>query len=365
MKKQEYPVDLIEMLRMTAPGTALREGLDNVLRAGTGGLVVIGDEEAVLPLTRGGFHINADYSPAHLYELAKMDGAIILSADGSKILSANVHLNPDPQTPSSETGIRHRSAEQTARQTGALVISISQRRRIITLYKGSMRYVLREPNALLNTANQAIETLDKYKGVLDNALVRLSSGEFDNLVNLADVLQVIQRTEMLKRVESELTLYIVELGVESRLIKMQLDELVSGVDEEKRLTLRDYLVHEGDPEEWEEHVERAMQRLSRLNSDDLLEGERVAHILGYDMSREKQSRQLLMPKGYRLLNKIPRLPGSVVENIIDHFGDWQQFLYADIDELDEVAGIGPIRAQQIVTGLERLRAQIMTESIRR
>lgn len=364
MKKPETGEVLMEMLRSTAPGTALREGLDNVLRAGTGGLIVIGDEESVLPLTRGGFDLDAEYTPAHLYELAKMDGAIILSSNLDRILSANVHLNPDPQTPSSETGIRHRTAEQTARQTGALVISISQRRRIITLYKGATRYILREPNALLNTANQAIETLDKYRGVLDDALIRLSAGELDNLVNLADVIQVLQRTEMLKRVEKELTLYIVELGVESRLIRMQLDELVSGVDDENYLTLRDYMVFE-EEDAWQEAIERALGRLSRLSMDDLLEGERIAGILGYDMAREKKARHFLIPRGYRLLGKIPRLPTSVVDNIIDHFGEWQAILDADIDELDEVTGIGPARAQQIVTGLDRLRAQIVSESIRR
>ena len=192
---------LMDILEMTAPGTALREGLENVLRANTGGLIVIGDFAKIKPIMKGGFAIDTEYSPAHLYELAKMDGAIIVSQDLKRISCANTHLMPDANIPSSETGIRHRTAEQTARQTGALVICISQRRHVISLYKGSFKYILKDVSVLLNTANQALGTLEKYKDVLEEALLRLSVQEFDNVVTLPDVLQVIQRAEMFKRVE--------------------------------------------------------------------------------------------------------------------------------------------------------------------
>lgn len=212
---------LMDVLKKTAPGTALREGLDNVLRANTGGLIVIGDPAKIKPLTKGGFDIDTDYSPAHLYELAKMDGAILISPDVKRIISANTHLMPDPDVPSSETGIRHRTAEQTARQTGALVICISQRRRVITLYKGTSKYVLKDVSVLLNTANQALGTLEKYKDVLEEAVLRLSVQEFDNVVTLPDVLTVVQRAELFKRVEQMLRLYLTELGDESTLIRMR------------------------------------------------------------------------------------------------------------------------------------------------
>ena len=202
------------IIKKTAPGTALRQGLDNVLKANTGGLIVIGDEEVLKEVSIGGFKIDAPYTPAHLYELAKMDGAILLQPDNYRIMAANVHLVPDSRVPSKETGIRHRSAEQIARQTNALVISISQRRNVISLYKGDIKVVLAEPSQILIIANQALQTLDKYCSVLSIALKRLSVSEFDGVVLLMDILQAIQRAELVARIEQEIRYYIIQLGVE-------------------------------------------------------------------------------------------------------------------------------------------------------
>ncbi|MFP5527281.1 DNA integrity scanning diadenylate cyclase DisA [Peptococcus simiae] len=361
MTKQSNISEILEMVRMTAPGTRLREGLDNVLRANTGGLIIVGDYDKVSALAEGGFHINAPYTPAHLYELAKMDGAILLSKDCTKIFSANCHLNPDPGTPSSETGIRHRTAEQTARQTGELVISISQRRQLITLYRGSQRYVLRESASLLNTATQAIEALEKYKNALDEAFVRLSLEEFDDMVSLADVVQVVQRAEMLKRVDNELTLYIAELGTEGRLVSMQAEELMSNVDLDERMALRDYLVFDDESPEADQ-VSTALDKLGRLSSEDLLDGDRLAGILGYTGYSDKERRNQLYSRGYRMLHKIPRLPSSIIDNVVETFLNLNRITKASIDDLDEVEGIGPARAQQISTGLDRLRTQTIMDS---
>ncbi|MGM0472314.1 MAG: DNA integrity scanning diadenylate cyclase DisA, partial [Bacillota bacterium] len=121
-----------EVLEFLAPGTKFREGLENILRANTGGLIVVGDDEEVLGIVDGGFNINSELTSTRLYELAKMDGAIVLSSDCERILCANVQLVPDPSISSMETGTRHRAAERVAKQTGKLVISISQRRDIIS-----------------------------------------------------------------------------------------------------------------------------------------------------------------------------------------------------------------------------------------
>lgn len=172
---------------MIAPGTPLREGLDNVLGAKTGALIVIGYDEGVREIVDGGFHIDCPFTPAYLYELAKMDGAIILSNDGKRILYANAQLVPDSAIPSTETGIRHRTAQRTARQTGKLVVSISQRRNIITLYKGNFRYALKDMGVILTKANQAIQTLEKYKSVLDQTTTNLTALEFEELVTLSEV----------------------------------------------------------------------------------------------------------------------------------------------------------------------------------
>lgn len=353
--------ELMEMLKCTAPGTYLREGLDNVLRANTGALIVLGHKDSVLPLTSGGFDIDTQYSPAKLYELAKMDGAIILSDDAQRIISANTHLNPDRDIPSGETGIRHRTAEQTARQTDHLVICISQRRQIITLYKGNIKYALRDSTRLLNTANQAIQTLERYRLSLERALLRLSLGEFDYTVNLSDVVQVIQRAEMFNRVSEELTLYITELGTESRMVRMQSEELISDVEDEERLTIRDYIVFDKEKEDLNEALDRVLEELHNCNNEEILDRENISRILGYENLSQDGHRRFLMPPGFRILYKIPRLPSNVIENLIDHFADFKAINLATLEELDEVDGVGPVRAKQILRGLERLRAQILAD----
>jgi len=228
------------VLKLVAPGTPLREGLDNIFRAKTGALIVIGYSKEMMEIVDGGFSINCEFTPAHLYELAKMDGAIILSQDMKRILFANTQLVPDSSIPTAETGTRHRTAERVARQTGHLVIAISQRRNVITLYQGNFRYILRDISVILSKANQAIQTLEKYKAVLDQALTNLSALEFEEMVTLQDVAMVIHRIEMVLRIKAEIDQYINELGTEGRLISMQLEELVANVEKEAYLLLKDY-----------------------------------------------------------------------------------------------------------------------------
>ncbi len=352
---------LLEILEMTAPGTALREGLENVLRANTGGLIVIGDPAKIKPLMNGGFNIDTAYSPAHLYELAKMDGAIIVSDDCKRIVSANVHLMPDANVPSSETGIRHRTSEQTARQTGALVICISQRRHVISLYKGSFKYVLKDVSVLLNTANQALGTLEKYKDVLEEALLRLSVQEFDNIVTLPDVLIVVQRAEMFKRIDKMLRLYLTELGDESQLLRMQADELANNVDEDELLTIRDYMIRDKKKDDFEQ-IDEYFKRLAKLDDEQLYDLDAVARALNLGELIENDKRIQLEPRGYRVLHKIPRLPNNVVDNLVEAFGNLQSILVATNNELDDVEAVGPARIRQIKLGLERIRAQILTDS---
>ena len=278
-----------------------------------------------------------------------------------RIISANTHLMPDPDVPSSEPGIRHRTAEQTARQTGALVICISQRRRVITLYKGTSKYVLKDVSVLLNTANQALGTLEKYKDVLEEAVLRLSVQEFDNVVTLPDVLTVVQRAELFKRVEQMLRLYLTELGDESTLIRMQAEELSSNVEAEERLTIRDYMIR--DPEKTDkEQVDDYLERLARFDSEQLWDLDLIARSLGLNEFHDKDKRVFLECRGYRVLHKIPRLPNSVIENMVEAFGDFQSILLASNNELDDVEGIGPARVNQITLGLERIRSQIITDS---
>ena len=231
-----------ELLRLIAPGTPIRDGIENILRAKTGALLLITDNNDVIKeIVDGGFTINEDYTSSKLYELAKMDGAIILSGDLKKILFANAQLIPSREIETRETGTRHRTAERTAKQTGELVISISQRRNIITIFKGNFRYILEDTNAVLNKANQGIQTLERYKKVFDSRLSILNEYEFNDIVTLKNVIDVIQRAEMVMRIADEIQRQIYELGNDGRLVKMQLDELIGGLEKEELLIIKDYM----------------------------------------------------------------------------------------------------------------------------
>ncbi|MFZ5353625.1 MAG: DNA integrity scanning diadenylate cyclase DisA [Bacillota bacterium] len=356
MKNESLRDDvLLNCLKMLAPGTPIREGLENVLKAKTGGLIIIGDSPEVMSIVDGGFYINSDFSPAYLYELAKMDGAIVLSKDAKKILLANTQLIPDPSIPSSETGIRHRTAERVSRQTGELVISISQRRNIITLYKGYIKYVLKDISIILSKANQALQTLTKYKSVLDKTLVNLGALEYEDMATVQDVAQAIQKTEIVVRIINEVEKYINELGIEGRLVSMQLEELVAGIKEEEQLLVRDYV-----PKEEERNYKEIIRNLRNLSSDELLELASIARILGLGANINTLDLPI-SSRGFRLLNKIPRLPMNIIENLVDNFQKFQRIIAASTEELDDVEGIGEVRARMIKDSLKRIYEQIKTE----
>lgn len=343
--------DVLEYLKKISPGTALRDGLENIVRAKTGALIVVSDSEEVMKIVDGGFSINSEFNPANIYELAKMDGAIVLSEDGKRILYANAQLVPESNISSKETGTRHRTAERVAKQTGKFIISISERRNIITLYKGNTKYVLKDVNEILNKANQAIQTLEKYKVVLNQAMSNLSALEFEDLVTVFDVTKVLQRTEMVMRVVIEVEKYIIELGNEGRLIEMQLDELTGSAEEDGINVIRDYYIHSEDRDH-----EDVNNEIRKLTPDDLLELTIIARILGFDNGADSLDEQVY-PKGYRILNKIPRIPFAVLENVIEEFDTLQGILKASLRELDDVEGIGEIRARSIKDGLRRFQEQ--------
>lgn len=346
--------DRLEVLALVAPGTALREGLDAILHARAGALIVHGDSGAVNDVVRGGFAVDVPYSPSALFQLAKLDGAIILSQDGRRIVRANAELVPDPSIPTAETGMRHRAAERVARQTGELVITISERRRVVTLYRGAIRYALGDLEFILNKAGQALETLEKYRAAHAQAAANLSALEFEDLATLADAARVAQRAEMVLRIGDEIGRYLAELGEEGRLVRLQQDELSAGLGEEGRLVVRDYARAGGpDPDEvWE--------GLAGWKAAELLDLGALSRALGYGGTPAAMDTPVT-PRGYRILSKIPRLPPGVVTNLVAHFGSLPAILRATTDELDTVEGIGEARARAIKDGLRRLRDQVLFE----
>lgn len=346
---------IIQSVRALAPGTALREALDNILRAKTGALIVVDSSPQVMEIAEGGFEINSEFRPSALYELAKMDGAIILTADAQRILKANVHLVPDPAIPSQETGIRHRVAERVARQTGAMVIAISQRRDMITLYQGNAKYVLRDIGFVLSKANQAVQTLEKHRALLDKSLANLSLLEFQDAVTVGDLTRVIYRLEAVRRIADEIELYIHQLGSEGRLVKSQWADLCDGVEEEELLLIKDYYLAQGD--RTPEQVAKAIHQASQDEPLDLVG---IARLLGYG-SNVSCLDVNVTPRGYRLMRKLPRLPIPVVENLVTAFGSFPQIMRATVEQLDAVEGIGEVRARSIKEGLSRLREQLFVD----
>lgn len=356
MGREDEKIEVMsKLLQMVAPGTAFRDGLENVLRAKTGGLIVVGYSPDLLEIVDGGFSINCEFTPNHLYELAKMDGAIILSEDIKRILYANTQLIPDSSIGSIETGIRHRTAERVAKQTGKLVVSISQRRNVITLYQGTLRYALKDIGVILTKANQAIQTLEKYKTVLDQAMVNLGASEFEEVVTLHDVCSVLQRIEMVLRIKGEIKRYINELGTEGRLISMQMEELAGNTEYELHLLMKDY---SRDPSE--ERIKETRMSFKRLGSEEVLNHGEMARLLGYPYSNSAMEEQL-SPRGYRVLSKIPRLPSIIITNLVERFGYLPHIMMATIEELDEVDGIGEVRARAIKEGLKRIQDQVFID----
>lgn len=341
-----YPAELRAALAQVAPGRPVRDGIDRILQAGMGGLVVVGDGPSVLNICSGGFLLDAAFSPQRLSELAKMDGALILAADGSRIARANVHLVPDSSVHTSETGTRHRTAERVARSLNVPVVAVSHRMNTITVYVGDHKHEIEPVPRLINRANQAISTLERYRTRLDTDAAALSTLEIEDLVTIRDVINVVQVLEGVERIAEELERYIVELGDEGRLVRLQLVELVGGVQHDRRHIVRDY---RGDDKTVP--LDQVLDDLSSLTTEDLIDPSEVAHAMRLPTTAVDAS---IAPRGYRMLAKIPRLPDQVIQNIISRFGNLQKIMRATIDDLDDVEGVGAMRAKSIKEGLSRL-----------
>ncbi len=340
---------LLAALSAVAPGTDLRAGIEHIRSARTGALIVIGDDRGVDELSNGGFIVNVRYTPQRLFELAKMDGAIILDDGAAHILKANVHLVPDASLPTAETGMRHRTAERVSRQTEALVISVSQRRDVVSLYRGGSKIILEDIEVVLAKANQALMTLQRYRTRLDEVAARLTMLEFEGVGTLGDVAAVIQRIEMVLRVARDVGRYIVELGSDGRLVSMQAEELTAGVEEDYLMVIRDYA-----PDTTTRKAATIRNRIAAMSPDQILDSTLVAQALGYPSTAEAIE-QHVAPAGYRLMRHIPMLPGTVITRVIERFGTLTALLGASEDELDEVDGVGERRSRAIAEGLRRMR----------
>ncbi len=342
---------LRKTLGRLAPGTALRDGLERILRGRTGALIVLGYDERVESICDGGFSLDVRFAPTRLRELSKMDGALVLSTDGSRIVRANVQLVPDPSIPTDESGTRHRSAERTSIQTGYPVVSVSHSMSIVTVYVAGERHVMADSATILSRANQAVATLERYKARLDEVSRQLSTAEIEDFVTLRDVMTVVQRLEMVRRISLEIDEHVVELGTDGRQLKLQLEELVGGNDAARELIVRDYHAYPDPPNAAQ--VDGTHDELDQLSDAELLDLTALAKVFGYPSTAEAED-SAVSPRGYRAMAGIPRLQFAHIDLLVHAFGSLQGLLAASAADLQKVEGIGAMWARHIREGLSQL-----------
>ncbi|MDQ3841546.1 MAG: DNA integrity scanning diadenylate cyclase DisA [Actinomycetota bacterium] len=349
--RRDLPRELTGALRLVAPGTDLREGIDNIIRAHSGALIVVSNPRKLerLNLISGGMKIEVEFTPMRLYELAKMDGAIIVSPDISYIHYANVQLTPDPTLPSQETGLRHLAGHRIAQQTGDLVVVVSERRRVVSLYQGIYGpHVLEEIGVVLSKANSALATLEKYTRRLREEARVLTLHEYEGITTLREVVGAVATFEYSMRIGGEIENYVRELGQEGRLVEMQLEQAFHNVPEQYDALIRDYAADDADHEE-------IRARLHEFSNEELSDPMEIAQVLGYS-SVGPLEEFFLEPRGYRQLVRVPRLPGRVAEKLIEEFGTLRELLEATEEDLDDVEGVGQARARAIRRNLKRQRS---------
>jgi diadenylate cyclase len=345
---------LIDVLELVAPGTELREGIDRILQVGSGALIVVGRLSELRSIMSGGFNINCEFTAPRLFELAKMDGAVVLSKDLKTITWANVHLVPDPAIPTHESGTRHRTAERVAKgHPDTFVVAISEKRSTVSLYIGDDHFTLERIPLVLAKADQALQTLSRYRVRLDKEYGHLNALEIEDMVTLHDVVNVIQRDEMVVRIAQDVRFEASELGKDGRLVSLQLNELMGGVRKRRRLLMKDYYLSRDDRE-----PDDALEDLSDVSGEDLLEDAPVIKVLGYRGASESTNK-LVRPRGYRLLSMIPGVPSNVADNVVARFDNLKNILRASPALLNEVDGVGERRAMLIKEGLERISESTM------
>jgi diadenylate cyclase len=380
---------LIHALSLVAPGTQLRAGLDRILQAKGGALVVLGDGPEVLSICTGGFLLDAEFTPQRLSELAKMDGAVILAADASRIARANVHLVPRASIPTSETGTRHRTAERVARSVDVPVITVSEEMSTVAVYRHGRKHTLEPTARVLDRATQALSTVQRFKTRFDVALATLSTLEVEDSVSVRDVIAVLQPGEMVVRFSEEIREHLVELGTDGRLIRLQVDELGSGVEEALHLVMLDYVAdigaggleagtgdgaatggarvggsraksgkkgsgQAGDRRAGRERkAASALVALHTLDPEDLLDMAKVARALGLG-SGSAALDEAVESRGLRLLGHLPRVSDVTIERIVERFTTLPRIMQASLGDLEEIGGVGGSKARAVKNGLARL-----------
>ena len=337
--EKEKTITKADILRKLSSGTGLREALNDIVGGGMGALIVVSNPNA-FNVFKGGFYVNCKFSSKKLFELAKMDGAIILSEDFKKILHANTLLVPSMEFESSETGTRHQAAERTAKQINGLVLAVSERRGTISIYYGNSRYVLQNTHELLRRATETLQILEKQIEVFNELITNLNVLEVTNLVSVADVCTILERLEMIRKMTNIINEYLVELGKDGIILRMRMRELTKGIEEKEDYIVRDYIARPS----------RVRPFFDSLNFDEILDLENISRVL---FARPLDTS--VIPKGYRLLNKT-RLAKSEIESLIKHFRNLEGIFSSEKDALGRIIKENP---ESLIREISTLREHIM------
>lgn len=341
-----------EVLERLAPGTPMRRALERIIQQGKGGLLVLGDGPIVKEASSGGFVLRSSaFTPARVAELSKMDGGIVLDDSWTRIANAAVHFIPDGAIPTDETGARHRTAERLAAQTGKPVVAVSEGRRVATLFYNDEKIELAAPTEVAAHVNQELQSLDRLRRRLDDAESRLTRFEVAGLATYRQVLTVIQRAALVQKLGGLVAGRASTLGDEGRIVSLQLNDLLSGVEQTKRLVLQDYLKPLRA-----NTVGKASDVLGTLQGSDFEDLARIGKEIGFPEIDDPAE-----PRGYRILSQAGRLPDHVRDDLVRHFGSLGRILRATQGDLIEVEGVGETRADQLRSYFDRL--QLMADEL--
>ena len=348
--KTEYLEDIFTII---APGTPLRSAIDRIQEASLGALIVLGNPKELSDVIGGGFELNTPYTPQKVYELSKMDGAIIISDDIKTIHGANIQMQPDFNIKTDESGTRHQSAHRIAQQKNHLVIAVSERRNKITVYKDAFMYILHDIGDLLSKASQAIMALEKYSGAIYTSLINLSISEFDGMVTLYDVVEIIRMYGLLFKMSDEVIEYSAELGTDGRLVTIQYQEIMLNQKEGFKDLIKDYKINN-------DNAERIKDKISELSKEELLDDEKIASILGYDL-KDISFDEIIKSRGYRLLRNVNKITNKDIEALVHEFKEIQAMLITTVDDIAQIKGISKFKATYIHTALTRLKNRVMLD----
>ncbi len=320
------------------PGQPLRNGVDLIADKKTGALIVIGTSAKLEKISSGGVSLNScSYTPEMMSELAKMDGAIIVDSSVNNILKANVHLNPSDDIATSQTGTRHRTAERVSVETDLSVVAVSEESSTIKVFNGNNVNELEESSIIFGRVNESLQSVDRTRRRFDDAVLELGELEIENTLTNQQVLEVIQRGELLGRLSQQVRKEASDLGEDSGLVMIQIDSLESGVRNTLDLVLKDHL-----PGKRFRNINKAVDEIANLTYEELNTIEHLGSVLFMESLDE-----VSVSKGYRVLARLPGLPDNLHDSLIQKFKNLPNLLNASTDKLFEVEGIGRNRAQQL------------------